>query len=436
MATYEVQGEDGNTYEVEGEDQPSTMQSISGKIGSALNFINNPGPGMKDVSVNDMDDGNPWSTMANLGSKAGQLVGEGVGKLMGDGILPNHPDAAHAIGNALSFIGSLAGGTSLIPEGSIDFPTNQATQNAANNFARRALGVGKSQLKNMAGGEIEVNAKAGRLLNAGVVTPFASPEEMIDRATDLSHTSGEKIGEILDSAGESPINTNDIASTIIDQLAPNFTGGEYDARANVIQKILDTVNAHAGDGGNVPFQDAQELKKVLLERAGSNWTTDKVSAALHQRAYGIVNDKIEKGVEAAANSGKIPPESYQDFLNSKADYGASKMALDSLRDKSAAEAANNILSLKSVLIGSAALAKGDITPALEALGVFQLAERYGSATSAVMLKHLSHLSAPLKSVAIANILSQGRSSQLLPTSLQPANASTQINSQQNGAQEQ
>lgn len=258
-----------------------------------------------------------------------------------------------------------------------------AVQSTAQNLGRRALGFTKGMLKRTPGGVPQANQVAQKMLDEGVIQPFSGTQGTLDRAKELAATSGQAVGKALSQSGQSALDTNAVGEEISKQLAPTFSGGAYDAENKVVGEILDTVGAHGN--GPIDFQSAQALKEKLEEIARFNSSTDAMKAKLYRRAYGIVSDAIEKGVA------EVNPTGLPDYIANKSTYGASQRAIQGLSDKANAEASNSVLSLRGAAIGAGALASGHITPALEALGAWEAARRYGSSFGSATLNAANKL---------------------------------------------
>ena len=273
-------------------------------------------------------------------------------------------------------------------------PVKNAIQAGAQNLGRRALGFTKGMLKKV--GIEGANETAQEMLDKGVIKPLSGARATLERAEDLAQTSGQAVGEGLRKAGQNALDTNDVASNVIDQLSPKLKGGAYDAQEKAAQEVVDTVMAHGN--GPISWDNAQALKQKLGELARFNSGTDNLKATMYRRAYGIVSDAIEKGV-AAGDASAAPG-----YLANKATYGASQQAIRALTDKANAEASNSALSLRGAAIAAGSLASGHVTPALEALGAWEAARRVGASTGAAALHTLNN--SPLAQNARRAILSE------------------------------
>ena len=265
----------------------------------------------------------------------------------------------------------------------------------AENFGRRALGYNKGLIKR-AGGVEKANKVAGQMLDEGVITPFSSPATMLERAKDISASSGKRIGETLESINQPATTTMALKSKVSSQLMPTRQGGQYDKERGIVSEIVDTISAHGpgrGKGftmeGPVSFESAQELKQTIGGPAKFGKLTDGERSEMFRRAYGIVREKIDTSLGDLANSGLIPKEKVAQFLKDKAIYGASQQAIETLKDKLAGDAANNIISLRGTMGAMAGIATGDIGKTFAGLGIWEAGRRISDPLAASTLNYLS-----------------------------------------------
>lgn len=328
---------------------------------------------------------NPARNLPVLGAMVGSAVAPGIGTSVGAGL--------GQIGARMADIASgspvqspvqeaagpmLQAGMSGLPEvGGV----KNAIQNTAQNLGRRSLGISKGMIKRMKGGVPEANKAAQTMLDEGVIKPFSGSKATLGRAEQVASRSGQEVGNALAGSGDHALDTNKVAQEVIDQLAPEFKGGAYAGQEATASEIIDTIGAHGN--GPIDFDSAQKLKNMLKQMAGNNWNTDKIKASMYQRAYGIVSNAMEKAVQEAN------PLGVGSYLKNKQIYGASQKAITGLEDKVAGEASNSLLSLRGAAIGAGALATGKLTPALEALGVWEGARRVGAGTGAALLNSLN-----------------------------------------------
>jgi hypothetical protein len=391
-STQQPQGYQGTWLENAGQAIPKIIHAID-QPGEALGF--------QQPQTNDLDASSPLSDIGNAFDKAGGLVATKLGQ-------SGYPKTGAALGtltaatNPALWAGAPPGAS--MPD--VPLPGAGISQNTAQNLGRRALGINKGMLNRMPGGVDQANQAAQTMLDQGVIGPSTS--NTLDRAKQALDQSGSIIGTILKRSGQNALDTNEVASNVIDQLAPNFPAqGAYGKQDALTNEIVDTIMAHGS--GPIDFDSANQLKQTLKENAGANWNTDKLRAAAYQKAYGIVNQAMEDGINKAEQAGTIPQGMLPLYKQQKSVYGASKMAVEGLEDKANAEAANSILSLRGAAIGAGALAAGHVTPALEALGVWEAARRGGSGFGAPIANYLAKASVPSRAAMAAKLLAQNQS---------------------------
>ncbi len=243
----------------------------------------------------------PVNTLEPQGQNLFNRLGENTAEYLGGKNLPGNPYTAAAVGTGISMLNPQNWMTPL-KEGPAQIPGQGIATDAAQNLGRRSLGINKGMLNRMKGGITEANQTAQTMLDQGVIKPFSGAESTLGRAEDLAATSGKAVGDALKSTGQNALDTSQVSQSVIDQLAPKYQGGAYAAQEKIANEIVDTIQAHGN--GPIDFQKAQDLKNTLKTMAGSNWNTDKIKAAMYQRAYGIVSDALENGVQDA--SSKLP----------------------------------------------------------------------------------------------------------------------------------
>ena len=338
----------------------------------------------------------PYNEMTNQGNKpfeeAGTATTEFLGKLGVPGTVAAIPGTAISMANPENWVSP----RTPVPEGGIGLPGTDMAGDMAGNMARRSLGVTKGMIKKMPGGIETANAKAQTLMNeSNIPGVLSGATGNLESAENALNQSGTVIGTILKRAGQNAFDTNDVSSQIIDELAPNYPAqGAYGNKDALANEIVDTVMAHGN--GPISFQSAQDLKNTLQEEAGANWQSAPLRAAAYQKAYGIVGDAMENGIQEASDSGTIPDSLMPLYTQHKNIYGAAKMAVTGLRDKAAGEAANNILSLPSMVAGAGAMASGHIGAGLDAIGLWELAKRYGAGTAARIANVASKATIPTR----------------------------------------
>lgn len=359
------------------------------------------------------------SIFPGAGAAAGSMIAPGIGTATGAGLgaivqrganiaYGNEPPTEMTDSNATLFPSSPKSmfKESIAPMAQTaiaGLPETQGVQDIASNLGRRALGFSKGMLKRI--GIEGANKTADQMLDSGVITPFTGAGSMADKAENLMNTSGKMIGQTLKQAGASPIDTNALGDSISNQLGTKMNGGVYGQQNVIVGDILDTVGAHGN--GPISFESAQQLKQTLGDMARFNSNTDAMKSNLYRRAYGIVSDAIDNGLQQVADSGQIPKQLIQDFLKNKQLYGSAARAFQALIDKSIGEASRNLVSLPSVVMGAGGLATGDLGTAAEGLGVTESLKRIGPATGAYFLRGgpvQNMVTKPLESMATGKVL--------------------------------
>lgn len=289
---------------------------------------------------------------------------------------------------------------------------HDVVQRGVQGMARRALGFSKPMLKRWGFGVKEANAVGQEMLDNGVIGPFASSETRLARAKALQREASQTIGETLDKAGTGILNPAEAASAVESQLAPPYGphvergfkpgpdgrpifteetvgAGAYDKTRSILDDMKETIQA-PGKNKAISFQEAQNIKSKLGEQANFLKETAPEKGEMYRRGYGIMRDYIDKGLEHVTQTGRITPEDYVNFVSAKRTYGAASRAIEGLTDRAAAEATNNMISLRGAMIGAASVASGHVTPALETLGLFEWARRGGGALGAWTVNQLNN----------------------------------------------
>lgn len=293
----------------------------------------------------------------------------------------------------------------------------KGVQAAAQGLARRGLGIKGALLKRIG---IDKAEEVGQtMLDKGVIKPFSSTRMTLKRAEGLAETEGEKLGQglmALDDAGVPSIEPQKLADHVYQNIRPKYSGGAYDAQEKVAQEVRDTILAHAQDGKPITFESAQALKKTLKDMGEFNHLTDKNKAIMYRKASSTIRQAIEDTVGDAAGKtvvspggpslmgtdmlpqgekvvgevGQIPTDVLERYNESKKIYGHAETAVEGLSGKVTSEASREPLSVKGTIIAAMALKSGNITPALEALGAYEVGTRYGARAGAATINLLNN----------------------------------------------
>src|SRR3990167_3957516 len=381
MPTYKVHDSvTGRTVSLTG-DSPPTESELQGVFSSlSQNSATNKKPSLMQTlgALKDMPTIAPTPFGGGLSQRGLNKLGE---KVAEKGGAMGYPKLGAFYGTEISMIPSLLG--TLSPAKTEKIP---AFRGYAESLGRRALGFNKGLIKR-AGGVDKANKVAGQMLDQGVITAGASPATMLERAEDLAQTSGQRIGETLKSVGQPATTTGALKREISRQLSPGRRGGVYDKTRATLKEILKTVGAHGK--GPVSFESAQELKGTLQGPAQFGKLTDGERSEMFRRAYGVVRNSIDTGLDDIVKSGVIPQEKATQFLKDKSSYGASQQAINALKDKLAGEAANNIISLRGAMMGVAGAASADIGKAAAGVGSWETVRRFGEPIGASFLNRES-----------------------------------------------
>lgn len=291
-----------------------------------------------------------------------------------------------------------------------------AVQKTAQGLAARGVGIKGALLKRI--GLDKARQVGQTMLDEGVVKGTSlGTEATLDRAKDVAETSGKAIGEgltALDEAGVKSFNPRVLARKVYDQIRPGRLGGAYNAQELAAREVRDTILAHRAGGGPITFDSAQQLKETLQEMGQFHTMTDKMKAKMYRQASGIVKGALEDSVGAAAGKEvlieggpsvvgtdmlpkgdkvvgelqNIAPDVLEKYKQAKKVYGAAETATEGLTNRLNAEASSGP-SLRGTLIAAGAASQGHLTPALEALGLWETGARYGARAGASTLNFLN-----------------------------------------------
>lgn len=288
-------------------------------------------------------------TMSAPGQVAGDAVSNG---LQSNGVNP-----------LLSKGAGLATSMALDPQtyvlgGLANKPVQETFEKAAQSSGRRALGFTKKFL-NTQGGVDRANEAAQTMLDQGVITPFASTDQIQVNVKNILNKSGSAIKKAVDEAtdsGAKSFHPKDAIKEITNQLAPKYAGGEYDRQLNIVNDIINTIKGH----GNTPlnFSSAQDLKQTLQSVAKFHIDSEPTRASLFGRASGIVRQMLDDSLDQAVKEGKVNSETALNYIANKPLYSKAKGVINPITGKLAAEAGNDAIDLKSMLGATGALAAG------------------------------------------------------------------------------
>jgi hypothetical protein len=279
----------------------------------------------------------------------------------------------------------------------------------ADRFAARALGAERGTIKSL--GADRVKAAGRQALDEGVLSAFASTEDMAARNAALKAKGGGMMGEAynaIDDAGASTFNPLEAAAAVDDKLGNFYRSpinrGETNQLDNTLESILMRTTS---DTEAIPLREAQTLKEELGKVA--NWKnnlniTDKEKMA--RDAYKIVSQHIDDAVKNGASA--VDSAGLSEILSKgKSLYSNASAAERLLDNKLAREQGNKILGITdwSVLGGGAATAPltggASIPVAVGATLAKKGLEKFGSQNAALGLNKISKLL--MKSPEMANL---------------------------------
>lgn len=275
----------------------------------------------------------------------------------------------------------------MMPTGKAPMKPLSALEGPAVGLARRSLGFSKRFL-NRPGAIENANKVAKAALEEGIIRPLSGTEATLGRAETMKEMAGEGIGNMisqLGASGRQAFKTSDVLGEIENQLMTKLDGGDFEKKKRIVDQIMKTVKG-AGKGGFVGFDDAQELRQTLKE-FGANFEkqAETVKSTLYKRAYGIINQAMERGAKEVLGKGV----GLKGYLRNKNLYGAGKKMVSTLTDKAAAEAGNAVPGLRGTAVAAAELASGNPIAAAASLGAIEGLKRMGAGTTASLLNSAS-----------------------------------------------
>lgn len=267
---------------------------------------------------------------------------------------------------------------------------------AAERLAGRALGAERNTVKSL--GLDSVKSAGRQALDEGILTPFASTDDLISRNEAVKARGGRMMGEVYDAIDEKIAPTFDplrAASSVDEELGGFWRSPLNKAETNQFENTLESILMR-GDQP-IPLKDAQLLKQELGRAA--NWkntlqVTPKEQMA--RDAYGIVSTQIDDAVQKGSAQLDNVALSKQ-LAEGKALYSKSSDASKLLQNKQAREEGNKLLGLTDYSILGGGLGAGVFTggasiPATLAItGGKKLSEKYGAQNAALASDKISKI---------------------------------------------
>lgn len=374
--------------------QPGLFQSILNRVGQQTQLS-------PDLAFSPQGLLQKGFNLAQQGAqKLGENTTENVTKLL------NQPNASAVPQAARPYIAAGAGtAVAMTPDALASFaPTEGAAatdaateagtsvfQRSAQDAGAKALGFTKRFLKTPQNLD-KARSTAQTLLDEGVITPFASPEQMAERASDLSDRSGQAIGDYLKSLNDQGklFDPNDAIGDI-EKLRPArengqpLKGGLYDAVNQKIDNAVNTIKAFGDEP--LSWSEANRLKGDLQSLA--NYNSNKDATLLDKVIAGRFRDSLDNALENISQQPGQDPKAFQEFLKNKQRYGAAQSAIDPLYNRISSDLGNNKISLTDLVLAAPEIAAGNPLRAASLLGAKRLFQSVGPQTKASFLNNLS-----------------------------------------------
>lgn len=431
MRTFHIETEGGKSYDVEVDDTaqpepqgppPEVTMAQKARIGGMM-----AQEAFKLTPMGRFASDPVKNTMENLpliGAVGGSMVAPGAGTAAGAGL--------GQIGKRMYGISQGAPGpeeTNFAP-GEMIMPMVQtalagvpevggvkaAVQKTAQGLAAIGLGIKGALLKRV--GLDKAREVGQTMMDEGVIKGTSLGTEATKlRAEDAAASSGKAIGEglsSLDEAGVRSFNPRVLARKVYEKLRPGRLGGAYNEQELAAREVRDTVLAHREGGKPITFDSAQELKETLQKQGKFHSLNAPMKAQMYREASGVIKQAMEDAVGRAAGKevvmeggppmgtemlpkgdkvigtvGNIAPDVLENYQKAKKVYGAAETSIEGLTGKLNAEASSGP-SLRGTIIAAGAASQGHLTPALEALGAWEVGSRYGARAGAASMNFLNN----------------------------------------------
>lgn len=340
------------------------------------------------------------SPVGNIGKGASvgkmALAGAGVGALGGAGYSEGEDlaDVAMDAAKGGAIGGVMSGGLGLAGKGvnKLLSKTANKSSDVADDLAARAIGAERGTIKKL--GSEKVKEAGRRALDEGIVTPFASTDDMILRNKASQRNAGKAMSEVydvIDNANASTFNPLDAAIKVDDEIGGFWRSPLNKTETKQLDNTLESILMRADETGskNISVKEAQKLKEELGKVA--NWKsnvsiTDKERMA--RDAYKVISDEIDNAVEMGAE--KVGIAGLPEKLKlAKKQFGDSKTAEELLKNKLARESGNKMFGLTDTIAGSGGAVAGGPVGLLATILGKKATERFGYQTGAVAADKLS-----------------------------------------------
>lgn len=290
-------------------------------------------------------------------------------------------------------------------------------------LARRSLGFQKQFLKTpFARGKATQAAQTA--LEENIIPYSGNPQTMLDRATGIASTEGQKIGQTLKRTPSDIGTAYDNLENLRNELTQGTQGGVYQSTNKAIDTIQESLSQLASRGD--PSAKMNDLAMSLFEKkqvrpSGStkinaselNKIKEKVGKSLNYLADQASQLDNKAIVNNLANTIRdsvkqfVSPKEYVSFLKSQKLYSAAELMQKGLNNEISSQMSNMPLSLPSIGsgIGSAVLT-GNPLKAAASTGIFEALKRRGAGSSARLLSDIGKQSKNIPAPAIGTMLAK------------------------------
>lgn len=278
---------------------------------------------------------------------------------------------------------------------------------AAIPMAERALGFKTPELKTVFGrGQAARAAKTA--LEEGIIPGSGRPQTMLNRANELANKTGQKLGQLRESVGKTPV--DDILGeleALRAKATQGRTGGAWDAIHNRIDQAKKTIQGLVKKPIGPPInpQEISEAKKVGLNdivqaKNELNKTVNWLNDLATQEGAKKISGSISRGVKSLFRKmgGNVPE--YESLAKK---YESAQSMKGALNKELAREQGRNLFSLPSYGVAVGELAAGNPMRAAAELGGAELLKRQGAGIAASSLNAAAN-QAPNMTAKILNAL--------------------------------
>lgn len=276
----------------------------------------------------------------------------------------------------------------------------QGFEKEAQDQGMKAFGVTKRFL-NKAPKADRMREATQTLMDEGVLTPFSTAENLIDKTNEVHDVAGRKIGSYLKSLeGQGKYFDKASAVAELESLRPVgdqgeiLRGGDYADINKEIDKAIDTLTSHKSD--KLTFETANQIKKTLQSKVDFMKKAADPVELTKRIIAGKFRDIIDKSIDGVSGSGKelsdpAAATAFQDFLKQKKLYGAASTMVDPLYNRLSSEMGNKAVSITDWILAAGHMGSGNPLTAVASVGAKRFFERFGGQTKAVAYNKLAKL---------------------------------------------